>query len=248
MNDQVLNELKRVVERAVRPVLAGDLRKLRMREELLDHLTAIYQEELQRLGEPTAAIAQARQRFGDPGLLTDELRGSVSGLEHFRYLLDRYRYRSGEPLLGLALRHLLLSLGVTATTFLLVLPVTWFRGRFGDIGIILHVCCVMGLFSAIFSCSLTFLAEQMAQILYGRRSQSRMRAMVRYSLLSFWVFPLATAVTYGGMMLSLESTLRGFLLGSMAAPAAPVLFFLMGRTMKDQIVRERAWAGIEVGQ
>lgn len=245
MNDQVLNELKRCVERAVRPVLAGDVRKLRMREELLGHLTAIYEEELQRL-EESAALARARERFGDPSQLTDELRGSVSGLEHFRYLLDRYRYRPGEPLLGFALRHLLLSLGVTVAMLLLVLPLTWLRGRFGDIGIILHVCCVMGLFSAIFSCSLTLLAEQMGQILYGRRSQSRMRAMVRCSLLSLWVFPLATAVTYGGMLLSLESALKGFVLGSMVAPAAPVFFLLLGRTMKDQISRENEWSGIQI--
>ncbi len=246
MNDRVLNELKRRVEQVVRPVRAGDLRKLRMREELLDHLTAIYEEELQRLGEPMAAIAQARERFGDPGLLTDELRGSISGLEHFRYVLDRYRYRSGEPLLGFALRHLLLNLGVTVAMLLLVLPVTWLRGRFGDIGIILHVCCVMGLFCAIFSCAVTFLAERMGQILYGRESRALPRVILGYSLASLLVFPVVTAVTYGGIMLSLDSTLRGFVLGSMAAPAAPVFFFLLGRTMKGQISRENEWSGIQI--
>ncbi len=245
MNDQVLNELKQVVERVVRPVRAGDLRKLRMREELLDHLTAIYEEELQRL-EESAALARARERFGDPSQLTDELRGSVSGLEHFRYLLDRYRYRPGEPLLGFALRHLLLSLGVTVAMLLLVLPVTWFRGRFGDMGIILHVCCVMGLFCAIFSCAVTFLAEQMGQILCGRESRALSRAILGYSLASLLVFPLVTAFTYGGMMLSVESTLRGFVLGSMAAPAAPVFFLLLGRTMKGQISRENEWSGIQI--
>jgi hypothetical protein len=248
MNDQVLNELKRVVERAVRPVRAGDLRKLRMREELLDHLTAIYEEELQRLGEPMAAIAQARERFGDPGLLTDELRGAVSGLEYIRYVLDRYRYRPGEPLLGFALRHLLLSSVAMVVMFLIVLPLTWMRGRFGEIGILLHVGCVTVLFSAGFSCAFTFLAEQMGQILYGLGSQARVRAIVRYSMVSLLVFPIVTALTYGGLMLSLESALRGFLLGWMAAPATPVFFLLLGRAMKDQISRENQWAGIEIGE
>jgi hypothetical protein len=39
--------LRKQVERAVRPVLAREKRKLRMREELLAHLTAIFGEEQQ---------------------------------------------------------------------------------------------------------------------------------------------------------------------------------------------------------
>ena len=39
-----------LVERAVRPVQAGPTKKLRMREELLAHLTAIHEEELAHLG------------------------------------------------------------------------------------------------------------------------------------------------------------------------------------------------------
>src|SRR6185312_9918372 len=50
---------------------------LRMREELLAHLTAIYEEELARLEDETAARAEAIQRFGDPETLTLELQQSV---------------------------------------------------------------------------------------------------------------------------------------------------------------------------
>ena len=132
MNDCMLNELKVAVERVVRPVRVSDIRKLRMREELLDHLRAIYEDELQRLGEPAAALAQAKERFGNPSQLTEELRQSVSGLEYFRYVLDRYRYRPGEPLLRFALRHRLLGLVAMVAMFLIVLPLTWVRGRFGE--------------------------------------------------------------------------------------------------------------------
>ena len=45
MNDVILRELKIVVERAVRPVRATIARKRRMREELLAHLMAIFEEE-----------------------------------------------------------------------------------------------------------------------------------------------------------------------------------------------------------
>ena len=61
-----MNEFMVLVERAVRPVLAGPARKLRMREELLAHLTGIYEEELARAGDEAAARAEAVRRFGDP--------------------------------------------------------------------------------------------------------------------------------------------------------------------------------------
>ena len=46
MNDEILKELKIVVEQAVRPVRATMARKRQMREELLAHLTAIFEEEV----------------------------------------------------------------------------------------------------------------------------------------------------------------------------------------------------------
>ncbi len=51
MDDVILQELKRVVEQAVRPVRATMARKRRMREELLAHLTAIFEEEAGKLGD-----------------------------------------------------------------------------------------------------------------------------------------------------------------------------------------------------
>ena len=45
-----MNELMVHVERAVRPVRANPARKFKMRQELLAHLTGIYDEELARSG------------------------------------------------------------------------------------------------------------------------------------------------------------------------------------------------------
>ena len=77
MNDVILKELKIVVERAVRPVRATMTRKRRIREELLAHLTAIFEEEAARLGDEQAALERAAERFGDPAELTPELQQSV---------------------------------------------------------------------------------------------------------------------------------------------------------------------------
>ncbi|HOX40052.1 MAG TPA: permease prefix domain 1-containing protein [Candidatus Brocadiia bacterium] len=76
-----MRELKKQVERVVRPIRAVGHRKDRMREELLAHLTATYDEELERDGDEPAAVARALQRFGDPSDLRLELQASVPLLE-----------------------------------------------------------------------------------------------------------------------------------------------------------------------
>ena len=49
MTDQVTTQLMTIVERAVRPVLATKERKRGMREELLSHVTDVYDDELSRV-------------------------------------------------------------------------------------------------------------------------------------------------------------------------------------------------------
>jgi hypothetical protein len=72
-----MRDLKVHVERIVRPIRASGRRKDRMREELLAHLTATYQEEVKRDGDESAALARALERFGDPDELRRELQASV---------------------------------------------------------------------------------------------------------------------------------------------------------------------------
>jgi hypothetical protein len=52
-----------------------------MRQELLAHLTAVYDEERGRLGDDHLAVYQALRRFGDPAELTRELQAAVPRLE-----------------------------------------------------------------------------------------------------------------------------------------------------------------------
>lgn len=76
-----MTELMVLVERAVRPVRANGQRKLRMREELLAHLTGIYDEERGRLGDDALALRRAAERFGDPATLAAELQATVPAVE-----------------------------------------------------------------------------------------------------------------------------------------------------------------------
>jgi hypothetical protein len=71
------------VERVVRPIRASSRRKDRIREELLGHLTRLYDEELLRTDSPEAAAAAALARFGDPRDLSRDLQDSVPRLERW---------------------------------------------------------------------------------------------------------------------------------------------------------------------
>jgi hypothetical protein len=105
ISDSVLLELRKQVERAVRPVRAGKKWKLTMREELLAHLSAIYQEEHQRAADEQAAVAAALERFGQPSELTSELNRSLGFEERLSRRLDFWAgTRKDESLWHLALR------------------------------------------------------------------------------------------------------------------------------------------------
>lgn len=86
-----MNEaLMKHVERAVRPLHIRWERKLAMREELLAHLTAIYEEELLRSGDEQAALAQATARFGEPDLLTQELKHAEGPWQRTAFAFERF--------------------------------------------------------------------------------------------------------------------------------------------------------------
>jgi hypothetical protein len=78
-----MNALKVQVERVVRPIQAGFAHKDRMREELLAHLTRLFDDELARCGDRQLATAEAIRRFGDAPQLTRELQASVPRFERF---------------------------------------------------------------------------------------------------------------------------------------------------------------------
>jgi ATP-dependent Clp protease ATP-binding subunit ClpC len=76
MNESTLTQLKTLVERAIRPVRASMSRKRKMQEELLAHVTTVFEEEA-RLGDEQAALERTAQRFGNPSELTGQLQQSV---------------------------------------------------------------------------------------------------------------------------------------------------------------------------
>jgi hypothetical protein len=86
---KICRQQMRLVERAVRPVRASNVHRRKIREELLSHLTGIYDEELTSRGNPVAAMQAAAERFGDPAELTCELNASLPLGERVGYYINR---------------------------------------------------------------------------------------------------------------------------------------------------------------
>ena len=126
-----MTDLMIPVERVVRPVRAGSRRKNRMREELLAHLTAIYQQERATLGDDRLAFAQAVRRLGDPSEVTRDLQDSVTRRERFEASVERWLgWRGGESGLRFAVRASALTF--VATTVLMLTGLFAVGGRPDD--------------------------------------------------------------------------------------------------------------------
>jgi hypothetical protein len=81
--------LRKHVERVVRPLPAGKVKKLAIRRELLSHLAALFDEEMARLHDEPQALAAAQSRFGDPAGLAAELAHSLSARDRLAWRVER---------------------------------------------------------------------------------------------------------------------------------------------------------------
>jgi ATP-dependent Clp protease ATP-binding subunit ClpC len=98
-------ELMKIVERAVRPVPSSTPRKRKMREELLAHLSTIYEEELARRGKVSTAYKEAARRFGAPAELAQEFQASLPIHERISHFMERFvAYRAPESAARYSLR------------------------------------------------------------------------------------------------------------------------------------------------
>ena len=117
MSESILSPLKILVERAVRPVRASTSCQRKMREELLAHVTAVFQQEVARLANEQAALERTAQRFGNPAELTGQLQESVPALDSMERLADWATFQPGESALRRAVRYTII-IEVAALLFL----------------------------------------------------------------------------------------------------------------------------------
>lgn len=255
-----MNEFMVLVERAVRPVKAGPKKKLRMREELLAHLTSIHEEELARPSDDATARAEAIRRFGDPAVLTTELQQSVSFCDRIDARLNRaFGWRPGET----ATRYSARLAGLMALVilpWLLFAPVAAGSRRPHD-GTVPTTPILLrffgGLFvfvpATVFAMSLLYI--RIRDSIFGAFGSSRSwRRVVGYAVLSLLVLPIVgtafSLVSLGDANvmigeLTQARSIAGMIFGFLFVPFYLVWF---ARQVGPNEIRHVEWASLDIGQ
>jgi hypothetical protein len=181
----------KIVERAVRPVRAGTAWKRKTREELLSHLTAIYDEELERLHDPDQALESAAERFGEPAELSLDLTASLPTSERRAYLFERwFGWRAPETALRFVLRQALVSFLIIAAIWcvpLLTLLVTDVDNhQLGNLG---RIALAMLFFAPALQLTVGWLYYSLRDAMFGPSwaSKSRSKAIVFDALIALSV-------------------------------------------------------------
>jgi hypothetical protein len=200
MNDATLTQLKILVERAVRPVRASTYYKRKWREELLAHVTAVFEEEA-KAGDERAALAQTEKRFGDPAALTAQLQESAPRGESIIWFVGRFFHnlwlRSGESRVRCALRQIgwcsaFLVLDMVATCFL-VIPVIFGHTAFLSNPDVVPALLIESVLFVVCSAVIIFLAHGVWHLLYERVPRS-WPLIVVLLVASYAVIPVGAAV------------------------------------------------------
>jgi hypothetical protein len=223
MNESILTQLKMIVERAVRRVRASTTRKRKMREELLAHVTAVFQEET-RLGDERAALARTAERFGDPAELTRQLQAAVPASDAPACFVESLvGFPMQGPVLRRALRYASL-VGIFCACLLaafILVDGQW--SEWVTLARLPSILAPVWMASLIFFA--TFLEHGMRQALFGPGGRRWPRALV-IGVLSWLLVPslvLAWSIAVSGVFVaSLLDTLPLFLT-SLLAPIALVI-------------------------
>ncbi|MEN6365643.1 MAG: hypothetical protein ABFC88_02380 [Thermoguttaceae bacterium] len=246
MNDEILKELKIVVEKAVRPVRATMARKRQMREELLTHLTAIFDEEVGNLGDEPAALIQAKLRFGDPRELTSQLQQSVSKRGWMAYLVEKYNYQSAQTVRHLFATSLLWACLMTVAMMLTGLSISLLRGRPHDLGMFLHVSLVTGVAVPTLMFLWLFLSERIARALYGREADRSLPKVLLFCLASLAILPAFAFLSYFAGSFDLVASLAHLRFACYFAPTMPVILLLFARVVAEETHYKQHWASLEI--
>lgn len=257
MNETTLRELKTIVESAVRPLRATARRKRTVREELLGHLMAVYDEELQRLGDERAALDRATKRFGDPVALTAQLQQGVtrgerllSRIEQWSLAMDRrILRRPGESTARCATRGALLLFALFASVFLGLVPVAMLlRGLGQGIAAALPLLIGTTLVMSMGSFAFILLAYAMFEALYDPVRRRPARAAV-VALLAAVVGPIAALaldwLTAGHRPNAVPNL---WSVGVLTAIFIPIALVLAVRVRAAEIRYEQEWSLLDIGQ
>jgi hypothetical protein len=237
MNESTLIQLKILVERAVRPVRASTAHKRKIREELLAHVTAVFEEESARLGDERAALQRADLRFGKPGELTAQLQESVPSGDVLDRFIERVLVPPGESTLRRALRH-------ASLIGLLVLVVLGIAGgAYWSLDSFLYSASVaVSMFLMVFEFYL--LGEWMRQAQFGPAGFSWLESL-RVALVGSLVFP--PSLYFPHLLFGREVQMENLmLLAVLFGMTMVAMLAVLARSADAQFRRQQAWANLEI--
>jgi hypothetical protein len=231
---------------------------MRMREELLAHLTAIYEEELARSGDEAAARAETARRFGDPTALTPELEASVTWRDRIDARLDRwFGWRPGEPLV----RHLLRMAGLGYLILLALLVLTLvlsslkrpFDSTILPTAMLVYCWTVMAVVGTVWVVSAGWLATRARAALYGV-APNRVRA-VGYVLLLSLLTPAMALGLYlavlgdvpGALALIVPADPASLVVNGVSVVLIPVITLWLTGEVTRRVARRAEWAALDIG-
>jgi len=245
MNESTLIALKVLVERAVRPVRAALRNKQKMREEMLAHVTAVFEQELAETDDEAAALTRTAERFGDPAELTLQLQTTVPLRDGFDRLLDRVWFRPGEPTLRRAVRHALLLDGLVFAYMAAMFAVLYgvagdlFGGRLPAAAMVVYTTSVLlGMF--FFVVGFTFLAEWLRQVLDTRTGRPWLKALLIAVASSLLVPGLGFALWLDGAQVNVPDLLVVFALGLVV----PGMVVHLAKALATRLHDHHEWASL----
>lgn len=249
MNEAALTQLKIIVERAVRPVRASIERKRTMREELLAHVSGVYEEELTRLGAERAALAQTTLRFGTPADVTRQLQASIPKRDRLDLLVDTLWLQPGESTWRRAIRHglltelwLALDLGLMLITYLIIHGNDWMQSSAwpGTPLLVFGGWAVGSCFLFVFSC--TFLADWLRQALHDPVAQSSRTAFLVVLCAPLLVAALGICGVWMGALDNFWFATNGPLGILLFGLATAALLVILAQANQTRICSAEEWA------
>lgn len=246
MKESTLTQLKIIVERAVRPVRASIARKRKMREELLAHVSAVFEEEA-RIGDERAALERTAQRFGDVVDLTRQLQAAVPRGDSIERVCEDAVFSDQSPL-----RRASRFAGLVGGTSLALLPVLSAslviagQARWDEwltLARLPSLLAPFGLAMLIF-CA-TLIGHGMRQALFGPRGRSWWRILT--CGVAAWLlvpgFALVWCVALSGVFVASLVEVGPLFLTGLLAPVA--LLIIVGVTF-GEIRHQQEWASLPI--
>jgi hypothetical protein len=263
MNESTLTQLKIIVERTVRTVRASASRKRKMREELLAHVSGVFEAEAARFSDDRAALERTALRFGNPAEVTGQLQESVPAGDGIVRLLEG---RPEDSALRGALRFAWIEGAIAGVALGAAVIAAGYRSAWSREELITFVSSFeflpLWLFMPLWLFGITLVTHWMEKSLHGPEP---LTGWPRIGLLKLWtsawaVRAVRVALIVGGLCLLAAACIGGakwpthaadwnhfpglaalLLLGAMAASTV-VLAWVLVQTVDERRRRHEEWS------